>query len=222
MTTRTPSARPRLFVIAAPSGAGKTSLVRELLAREPNLRVCVSHTTRKQRPNEVDGSDYHFVTVPAFESLVAADGFLEWAKVFDNYYGTSRGALAAAFGAGHDVILEIDWQGAQQVRERTHDPVTDLPGCTGIFILPPSRAALAQRLRGRGTDDDAVIARRLADAVDDMNHHAEFDFVVVNDDFGQAVADLQAILAGRGDALRGGRSALTPLLADLLADPLAD
>jgi guanylate kinase len=108
------------------------------------------------------------------------------------------------------------------VRERTHDPVTDLPGCTGIFILPPSRAALAQRLRGRGTDDDAVIARRLADAVDDMNHHAEFDFVVVNDDFGQAVADLQAILAGRGDALRGGRGALTPLLADLLADPLAD
>ena len=160
--------------------------------------------------------------MPAFESLVAADGFLEWAKVFDNYYGTSRGALAAAFGAGHDVILEIDWQGAQQVRERTHDPVTDLPGCTGIFILPPSRAALAQRLRGRGTDDDAVIARRLADAVDDINHHAEFDFVVVNDDFGQAVADLQAILAGRGDALRGGRSALTPLLADLLADPLAD
>ncbi|MCE2873615.1 MAG: hypothetical protein LW605_07645 [Xanthomonadales bacterium] len=137
---------------------------------------------------------------------------------FDNYYGTSRGALAAAFGAGHDVILEIDWQGARQVRERTQDPVTDQPGCTGIFILPPSRTALEARLRGRGTDDDAVIARRLADAVDDMTHHAEFDFVVVNDDFGQAVADLQAILAGRGDALRGGRRALAPLLADLLAD----
>ena len=221
MTTRAPSARPRLFVIAAPSGAGKTSLVRELLAREPTLRVCVSHTTRRQRPNEVDGRDYHFVSVSEFGSLVTADGFLEWAKVFDNHYGTSRGALATAFGAGHDVVLEIDWQGARQVRERTHDPVTGLPGCIGVFILPPSRAALAERLRGRGTDDDAVIARRLRDAVADMTHHDEFDFVVVNDDFGQAVAELQEILAGRGDALRAGRRALAPLLADLLADPSA-
>jgi guanylate kinase len=208
----------RLFVIAAPSGAGKTSLVKATLARETNLRVCVSHTTRRQRPTEIDGRDYHFTDVATFRAMIAAEGFLEYAQVFDNYYGTSRAALAEAFGRGHDVILEIDWQGAQQVRERTHDHVTGLPGCTGIFILPPSRAALEARLRGRGTDDDAVIARRLRDAVDDMNHHAEFDYVVVNDDFGQAVADLQAILAGRGDALRGGRRALTPLLADLLAD----
>jgi guanylate kinase len=199
----------RLFVIAAPSGAGKTSLVKALLAREPNLRVCVSHTTRPQRPNEVDGRDYHFVSVERFRELQAQRGFLESAQVFDNFYGTSMAALDAAFGAGHDVILEIDWQGARQVRERS-------PGCTTIFILPPSRSALEQRLRNRRTDSDAVIARRLRDAVSDMGHYAEFDFVVVNDDFEVAVAELRRILAGNAADLAADRTDLAPRLADLL------
>ncbi len=200
----------RLFVIAAPSGAGKTSLVKALLQREPGLRVCVSHTTRPRRPTEVDGRDYHFVSVERFREMIAAEGFLEYAPVFDNYYGTSRGALDAAFGAGYDVILEIDWQGARQVRSRA-------PGCTSIFVLPPSREALEQRLRNRRTDSDEVIARRLRDAVDDMSHYAEFDYVVVNDDFEAALGELRRIVAGEAGDLRADRPALRPLLAGLLA-----
>lgn len=206
----------RLFVIAAPSGAGKTSLVKAALAREPNLRVCVSHTTRARRPNEVDGRDYHFVGVETFKEMIAADGFLEYAPVFDNFYGTSRAALADAFGRGHDVILEIDWQGARQVRDRTRDPATGRPGCTSIFVLPPSRAELERRLRGRGTDSEAVIARRLRDAVADMGHHDEFDFVVVNENFERAVADLLRVIAGDTADLAADRPSLAPLLRDLL------
>ena len=206
----------RLFVIAAPSGAGKTSLVKATLEREPNLRVCVSHTTRTRRPNEVDGRDYHFVSVDAFKEMIAADGFLEYAPVFDNFYGTSRAALAEAFGRGHDVILEIDWQGARQVRERTRDAATGRPGCTTIFVLPPSRVELERRLRGRGTDSEAVIARRLQDAVTDMGHHDEFDYVIVNEDFARAVSDLRRIVAGDGADLAARRPALAPLLRDLL------
>ena len=206
----------RLFVIAAPSGAGKTSLVKATLEREPNLRVCVSHTTRTRRPNETDGRDYHFVSVEAFKQMIAADGFLEYAPVFDNFYGTSRAALAEAFGRGHDVILEIDWQGARQVRDRTRDPATGAAGCSTIFVLPPSRAELERRLRGRGTDSEAVIARRLSDAVADMGHHAEFDYVIVNDDFERAVEDLRRIIAGPAQDLAGKRAALAPLLKDLL------
>ena len=186
----------RLFVIAAPSGAGKTSLVKAALERESNLRVCVSHTTRPKRPNEIDGRDYHFIDVPTFKTLIDADGFLEYAPVFDNFYGTSRAALAEAFGRGHDVILEIDWQGARQVRERTRDAASGRAGCTTVFVLPPSRAELERRLRGRGTDDATVIARRLRDAVDDMSHYGEFDYVIVNDDFERAVADLRRIVGG--------------------------
>jgi guanylate kinase len=206
----------RLFVIAAPSGAGKTSLVKATLAREPNLHVCVSHTTRRQRPTEIDGRDYHFTGVETFRAMIDAGGFLEHAQVFDNYYGTSRAALAAAFGRGHDVILEIDWQGAQQVRERTRDAATGRPGCTTVFVLPPSRAELERRLRGRGTDDEQVIARRLRDAVDDMGHHAEFDYVIVNDDFERAVGDLRRIVAGNAADLVGNRPGLAPLLQELL------
>ena len=189
----------RLFVVAAPSGAGKTSLVKALLEREPKLRVCVSHTTRPKRPNEVDGRDYHFVDRERFQQMVRDEGFLEHAAVFDNFYGTSLGALQDAFGAGFDVVLEIDWQGAQQVRRKG-------PACVTIFILPPSRRALEERLRNRRTDSDAVIARRLRDAVGDMSHYGEFDRVVVNDDFETAVADLQRIVAGRGDDLGPGRT----------------
>jgi guanylate kinase len=206
----------RLFVIAAPSGAGKTSLVKATLARESNLRVCVSHTTRAKRPNEIDGRDYHFIDVPTFKTLIDADGFLEYAPVFDNFYGTSRAALAEAFGRGHDVILEIDWQGARQVRERTRDATSGRAGCTTVFVLPPSRAELERRLRGRGTDDATVIARRLRDAVDDMSHYGEFDYVIVNDDFERAVADLRHIIAGPADDLLASRPALEPLLAELL------
>lgn len=197
-------------MISAPSGAGKTSLVRALLVARSNLAVSVSHTTRRQRPNEVEGRDYHFVDIPRFEQMVAAGAFLEHARVFDNYYGTGRAQLEARLAAGQDVLLEIDWQGARQVRAA-------LPSCTTIFILPPSRDALEQRLKGRGTDSPEVIARRLADAVADMSHWREFDYVVVNDRFDQAVAELLAILDGTGEALRTDRAGLPAFVAGLLA-----
>jgi guanylate kinase len=204
--------RGRLFVIAAPSGAGKTSLVKALLANAPQLRVSISHTTRRKRPTEEGGREYHFVTVREFEALIARGELLEHARVFGNFYGTSRAFVDQELGAGHDVVLEIDWQGAQQVRAR-------MPECSSIFILPPSRAALAERLARRATDTADVIARRLADSVADMSHYREFSYVVVNDDFDQAVADLRSIVAGQGEDLRSDRPGLKALLADLLAAP---
>ncbi len=203
----------RLFVISAPSGAGKTSLVKALLERLPELRVSTSHTTRPPRPTEQEGREYYFVDVPTFRRLVDAGAFLEHALVFDNHYGTSRHQLREKLAAGHDVILEIDWQGARQVREA-------LPGCQSIFILPPSRQALRQRLNARATDTPAVIERRLADAVADMSHWQEFDFVVVNDEFGRAVDELAAIIGGRGEALAARRPELAPVLANLLEFPV--
>ena len=198
-----------LFVISAPSGAGKTSLVKALLTRNPALTVSVSHTTRPRRPTEQEGREYWFVTPQEFTERLQRGEFLEHAQVFDNYYGTGKATVAALLAAGRDVILEIDWQGARQVRQSA-------PGCITIFILPPSRAALEQRLRSRGTDSDAVIARRLRDAVSDMSHYREFDYVVVNDDFDSACGQLEAILAGNGQDLRSDRPQLAPLLADLL------
>ena len=176
-----------LYVLSAPSGAGKTSLVKALLAARPELVVSVSHTTRTPRPHEVPGRDYHFVTPAQFAELVAARAFLEHAQVFDNNYGTGREQVATRLAAGSNVLLEIDWQGARQVRAAMAD-------CVSIFILPPSRAALEERLRSRRTDSDQVIARRLADAATDMGHCPEFDYAVVNDRFEQAVADLLAII----------------------------
>jgi len=206
-----PAAKPhRLYILSAPSGAGKTSLVKALLAARPGLAVSVSHTTRKPRAHEVDGRDYQFVSQKRFAELVVAGAFLEHAQVFDNHYGTGREQVAALLAAGHDVLLEIDWQGARQVRKAS-------PGCISIFILPPSRAALEQRLRARGTDSDAVIARRLADAAADMSHCREFDYAVVNDRFEQAVADLLAIVDGHGDKLRANRPEMGPLLQSLVA-----
>lgn len=199
----------RLFVVSAPSGAGKTSLVKALRGRLPELRVSTSHTTRPRRPNEQDGREYFFVSNPEFDRLVAEGAFLEHARVFDNQYGTSKGQLQEKLAAGHDVILEIDWQGARQVR-------VALPGCRSIFILPPSREALRQRLTSRQTDSPAVIERRLADAVSDMSHYREFDYVVVNDDFDRAVEELESILRGRGEGLATDRPSLTPVLANLL------
>ena len=198
-----------LFVVAAPSGAGKTSLVNAVVQREPNLRVSVSHTTRPQRPNEQHGREYFFVTVEEFQRLIAAGQFLEHAQVFDNYYGTAREPVERLRAAGHDVLLEIDWQGARQVRAAQ-------PDCRSVFILPPSRAALEQRLRHRRTDSDAVIARRLRDAVDDMSHYREFDYVIVNDDFARATEQLLSVLSGRGGLYRSDRVALQQLTSDLL------
>ena len=202
--------RGRLFVITAPSGAGKTSLVNALLEREPGLRLSISHTTRPRRPNERDGREYHFVSVPQFEQLATQHAFLEHAKVFDNFYGTSRDFVEQQLRAGHDVLLEIDWNGAQQVRRA-------LPSCVTVFILPPSRRALAERLAKRATDSAEVIARRLRDAAADMSHYREFDYVVINDDFEQAVHDLRRIIAGEGAGLAADRPQLQGLLKELLA-----
>jgi guanylate kinase len=201
--------RGRLFVVAAPSGAGKTSLVRALLEREPRLRLSISHTTRPRRPTEQHGREYYFVDRPSFEVLRAAGEFLESAEVFDNLYGTGRGPVEARLAAGEDVILEIDWQGARQVRAA-------MPDCVTIFILPPSRRALEERLRNRKTDSDAVIARRLRDAVGDMSHYGEFDYVIVNDVFEEAVRGLQHIVRGEGEAHVARRPELKPLLDELL------
>ena len=199
-----------LYVIAAPSGGGKTSLVKALLAAEPQLALSVSHTTRPPRPNELNGREYHFVTPEVFAQRVLADGFLEHARVFDNHYGTGREQVEAQLAAGRNVILEIDWQGARQVRQAR-------PDTRSIFILPPSLATLRQRLEGRATDSPQVIARRLADAQGDMSHCLEFDYAVINDDFDRALADLQQIIAGHGASLRADQPELSPLLANLLA-----
>jgi guanylate kinase len=201
-----------LFVISAPSGAGKTSLVKALLERNPRLIVSVSHTTRPRRPTELDGREYWFVSPQQFEERRARGEFLEHARVFDNFYGTGRAGVERELAAGRDVILEIDWQGARQVRQSA-------PGCTTIFILPPSRAALEERLQKRRTDSDTVIARRLQEAVGDMSHYREFDYVVVNDDFATACGQLESILAGNGQALRSDRPQLDALLTDLLGAP---
>lgn len=199
----------KLFVISAPSGAGKTSLVRALVAERPNLVVSVSHTTRKPRAHEVEGRDYYFVGAAQFQELVQQGAFLEYARVFDNYYGTGAEQVRARLAAGQDVILEIDWQGARQVRAALPEAIT-------IFILPPSRLALQQRLRERRTDSDESICRRLQDAVSDMSHYSEFDFVVINDHFEQAVRDLAAILNGKGGKLSASRPELAPKLEELL------
>ncbi|HVY83341.1 MAG TPA: guanylate kinase [Steroidobacteraceae bacterium] len=205
----TAARRGRLFVIAAPSGAGKTSLVKALLERRPELRLSISHTTRKMRPTEQPGREYYFVSVDEFRERIARGEFLEHAQVFDNYYGTGRAPVEEQLAQGHDVILEIDWQGAQQVRRA-------MPACVSIFILPPSRRALEERLRNRQTDSDEVIERRLRDAVGDMSHYNEFDYVVVNDSFERAVSDLSRIIAGNGADLVASRPSLQALLQDLL------
>jgi guanylate kinase len=204
-----PLKRGRLFVIAAPSGAGKTSLVKALLSSDATLCLSISHTTRKRRPTEAEGREYHFVSVPQFEQLVARGEFLEHARVFDNYYGTSKGFVEERLRQGNDVLLEIDWQGAQQVRRA-------MPQCVTIFILPPSRAALAERLARRATDSPQIIARRLADAAADMSHYREFDYVIVNDHFERALEELKRIVAGKGAELSSSRPELAALVKELL------
>ena len=181
--------RGRLWVIAAPSGAGKTSLVKALLERDPSVRFSISYTTRKPRSSEVDGRDYFFVAKPKFQELAKRDAFLEHAQVFDNWYGTSREHVDQLRDAGHTVLLEIDWQGAQQVRKRARDAQT-------IFVLPPNAAELERRLRARGTDAEATIQRRLRDSLGDMTHWQEFDHLIVNDDFEAALDRLARVIRG--------------------------
>ena len=200
----------RLYVITAPSGAGKTSLVKALMEREAKLRFSVSFTTRKPRANEIDGRDYHFVSREEFERMIARGDFLEHAEVFDNAYGTGLRSVEEAMRAGGLLLLEIDWQGARQVRAR-------LPAARSIFILPPARAELEARLRARSTDSDVVIARRLQDAAHDIAHWNEFDYVVINDRFDAAVDDLVAIVGERGGRLKAERPEVLRLTTELLA-----
>ena len=201
--------RGRLYVVSAPSGAGKTSLVKALMEREPRIRFSVSYTTRTPRPNEIPGRDYHFVSMERFAEMVARGEFLEHAQVFDNCYGTGVHTVEEALVNGEQLLLEIDWQGAGQVRAR-------LPEARSIFILPPSRVSLEQRLKARSTDSDAVIERRLRDAAQDLTHWAEFDYVVINDRFETALADLQAIVEDRGAPLVAQRPEVKRLAAQLL------
>lgn len=179
-----------LYIVAAPSGAGKSSLVNALLEREPGIVLSISHTTRLPRPTDRDGQHYHFVTRAVFERMTAEGLFIEHAEVFGNLYGTSRLAVEPLLAQGRDVLLEIDWQGARQVR-------TALPGCVSVFILPPSRAELERRLRARASDDAAAIARRLADSRGEIEHAGDFDYIVVNDQFADALADLRSIVTSQ-------------------------
>ena len=175
-----------LFIVAAPSGAGKTSLVRELLERDGRVRLSVSYTTRAARPGEEDGRDYHFVSREQFSAMRDAGEFLESAEVYGNFYGTSEQWIRSAMAAGDDILLEIDWQGAAQVRRLFAQAI-------GVFIVPPSLDVLHQRLTGRGQDSHAVIERRMAAAREDISHVGEFDYVIINDDFSVAVEDLSAV-----------------------------
>ena len=199
----TPTRAGRLWVVAAPSGAGKTSLVRALLERDSSLRFSTSYTTRPPRPSEVHGKDYFFVDEPRFKEMARDDAFLEHAQVFDNWYGTGRDHVASLLAAGFSVVLEIDWQGAAQVRKRA-------PDSQSIFILPPSVGELERRLRGRKTDSEAVIQRRLKDSLADMAHWNEFDHVIVNDDFNAALDRLAAVIGG-GE--QGARTSLPAVRA---------
>ncbi len=200
-----------LIVITAPSGAGKTTLVHAVRRLRPELEFSVSYTTRPARPREVDGKDYCFVSQEQFQAMLRDDDFLEWAEVFGNRYGTSRAAVDALRAAGKTVLLEIDWQGAEQIRSRE-------PSARSVFILPPDRGELERRLRGRGTDSKENIGRRLREAVTDMAQWEKFDYVIVNDDLNAAVAGFQAILDGRGDSFRTDSPAVRRRAERIAAD----
>jgi len=201
--------RGKLWVVSAPSGAGKTSLVRELVRQEPALCFSISYTTRPPREGEVDGKDYVFVDESRFCQMIEAGEFLEHAQVFGNRYGTARGQVEQELADGHDVLLEIDWQGAEQVRRM-------MPEGKSIFVLPPSRDELERRLRGRGTDSDAVIERRLQEAHAELLQWKHFDYAVINDDFEIALAEMQSIVRGQGDNLRTQRPGVAELARGLL------
>jgi guanylate kinase len=203
-------AQGTLYVISAPSGAGKTSLVKAVTEHDSSVMVSVSHTTRKKRPNEKNGVNYHFVSIEAFLSISAEGGFLESAQVFGNYYGTSQKWVEEMLDSGKDVVLEIDWQGAEQVRRL-------MPSTQTIFIVPPSKEALRERLTQRGQDDETIITQRMQEAVEQMNHYPEFDYLVVNDQFEDALQDLLSIFRSRRLAITHQQEALQPLLENLLS-----
>ncbi|TCJ11810.1 guanylate kinase [Parasulfuritortus cantonensis] len=198
-----------LFIVTAPSGAGKSSLVKALLEADPGVKLSISYTTRAPRPGEVDGVHYHFASVAAFQEMLGNGDFLESAEVYGNYYGTSQPWIEDQMRAGHDILLEIDWQGAAQVRRL-------FPEAIGLFILPPSLAELRRRLEGRGQDSAEVIERRVAAAQEDISHAYSFDYLVVNDDFATALADLLTIVRARRLAIGNQMRALEPLLGELL------
>jgi len=200
-----------LFVVSAPSGAGKTSLLRALIPSDPRLQLSVSHTTRAPRPGEQDGEHYHFVDRPRFEAMVAAGAFLEHAQVFDNFYGTAEQSVRDVLAAGRDVVLEIDWQGAREMRAR-------FPVAVSVFIVPPDVQTLRERLSGRGQDSAEVIERRMRAARRELSHYGEYDYLVVNDDFAQALADLRAIVAAERLRRHRQEAALAAVLAAMLRD----
>ena len=204
------SYRGTLYTISAPSGAGKTSLVNALLEHCDDICVSVSHTTRPKRPGERDGVNYHFVDKASFMAMVNESAFLEHAQVFNNYYGTSRNWVESVLASGKDVVLEIDWQGATQIRRL-------LPDCVGIFILPPSLKTLEERLTGRGQDDPAVIRHRLAEAQEEMSHYVEADYLVINDNFDVALAELKSIVVSQRLKLAHQQQRNSNLLKDLLS-----
>ncbi|TBM30443.1 guanylate kinase [Hafnia paralvei] len=202
-----------LYIVSAPSGAGKSSLIQALLKTQPlyDTQVSISHTTRAKRPGENHAEHYYFVSHDEFRQMIEEDAFLEYAEVFGNYYGTSRKAIEQILSTGVDVFLDIDWQGAQQIRKK-------MPQSRSIFILPPSKDELDRRLRGRGQDSDEIIAKRMAQAVAEMTHYAEYDYLIVNDDFDLALSDLKTII--RAERLRLGRQKMRhdALITKLLAD----
>ncbi|MEC8326210.1 MAG: guanylate kinase [Pseudomonadota bacterium] len=204
-------ARGNLFILSAPSGAGKSSLINALLERHSDMKVSVSHTTRSPRPGEENGVHYHFVTQDEFKQVIADDGFFEWAQVFDNYYGTSKQSIETQLANGIDVFLDIDWQGARQVRELVSDVRT-------IFILPPSKQELEVRLNSRGQDSAEVIASRMAKAQSETSHYNEYDYLIVNDDFDTALYQLETIVFASRLAQTNQTHKHQQLLNDLLAD----
>ncbi|QTL36017.1 MULTISPECIES: guanylate kinase [Pseudoalteromonas] len=201
--------RGNLFILSAPSGAGKSSLIKALLERQDKVRVSVSHTTRAPRPGENNGEHYHFVSVDEFKTLINQNDFFEWAQVFDNYYGTSKQAIEAQLAAGIDVFLDIDWQGARQVREL-------MPEVKTIFILPPSKQALEERLNSRGQDSQEVIASRMEQAKSECSHYNEFDYLLVNDDFDTALNELEHIVVAARLELKKQQLSQHALIAELL------
>ena len=198
-----------LYIVSAPSGAGKTSLVKALIDLEPQSRVSVSHTTRAMRPGEVDGENYHFVSREAFVKMIEHGDFLERAEVFGNLYGTSQSYLQQTLDEGHDLILEIDWQGAEQVRKL-------MPQARSIFILPPSQQALRERLNNRGQDSDEIIDGRMREAVSEMSHYVDYDYLIINDDFALALEDLKAIFHANRLQQKRQQQRFGKLLAELL------
>lgn len=206
------SAQGTLYIISAPSGAGKSSLISTLLQDQPsNMQLSVSHTTRVPRPGEENGKHYHFISQDEFKQLIEKGDFVEWAEVFGNYYGTSKVAIEQALDQGIDVFLDIDWQGAQQVRHI-------MPQAVGVFILPPSKLELQRRLTNRGQDSEEVIAGRMAQAVSEMSHYNEYDYIIVNDNFATALNDLKAIIRSQRLTQASQMHAQDDMLKSLLAD----